>query len=280
MTTPTLDAPTLSTPPPPAGRRRSRPDLARRLVGAWPTLVAVALVAAAMWVGARSIDDEFVFPSPSRVVDAVWAIFTEQRNEIYVTLRRYAVALGLAIVAGWLVGVFMGAFRKFFGRLMNPLIAIVQAVPALSWILLSVIWMTSVEIRIAFITFMISFPFFVIAVYEGLRDMDKDMLEAIEQFRPTKLQVLRIVLVPQSTVSIITAIRANGAATLKIMVLAELLGANNGIGRAMGRAQSNFRIDVIFAWTIVLVLANFLLIKTVDALERWALRWRPEVVVR
>lgn len=252
----------------------------RRVRRAWPTLVAVGIVLFAIWLGALYIDDEFVFPSLGSIGSALRGIFDDNLSDILTTLRRYVLALGFAIVAGWLVGVFMGAFRRVFGRVMNPLVAIVQAVPALSWILLSVVWMTTVEIRITFITFIISFPFFVISVYEGLRDMDKDMLEAIEQFRPRRLQVLRIVLIPQSAVSLIMAVRANGASTLKIMVLAEVLGANNGIGRAMSQAQSNFRIDQIFAWTAVLVLANFAFIRTVDAFERRVLRWRDEAVVR
>ena len=279
----TTTSPTIDRPLPSPAQRATRHRLGvglRKVVGVWPTLVAVAIVLVAVWIGSLYIDDEFVFPRLSSIADALRGIFSDNIADILTTLRRYAVALTLAVVAGWLVGMLMGAFRDVFGRVMNPLVSIVQAVPALSWILLSVIWMTSVESRIAFITFMISFPFFVIAVYEGLRDMDKDMLEAIEQFRPTRLQVLRVVLLPQSVVSLIMAIRANGASTLKIMVLAEVLGANNGIGRSMSQAQSNFRIDQIFAWTFVLVLANFVLIKLVDQLERWALRWRAEAVVR
>ena len=110
--------------------------------------------------------------------------------------------------------------------------------------------------------------------------MDNDVLEAVEQFRPSKLQTLRILLMPQSVVSLMTAMRSTAAMTLKIMVLAELLGANNGIGRAMGTAQANFQIDVVFAWTIILIAANFAVIKLIDLLERAVLRWRTEAVVR
>ena len=78
----------------------------------------------------------------------------------------------------------MGAYRRIFGPLMGAFTSIIQAVPAISWILLAVLWMSSVEVRIGFITFMISVPFFIIAVYEGIRDMDKDVLEAVEQSAP------------------------------------------------------------------------------------------------
>ena len=42
----------------------------------------------------------------------------------------------------------------------------------------------------------------------------------------------------------------------------------------MGIAQANFQIDVVFAWTVILIAANFAVIKLIDLLERALLRWR------
>lgn len=245
----------------------------------WPGLSATALVIAAMWLASKSFDP-FVFPSLPAIAAAFWTILTTQLDQVAITLARYLVAFVLAIFCGWVVGLLMGAFRQTLGRFMQAMVAMVQAVPALAWILFAVLWMQSVEARIGFVTFIISFPFFVIAVYEGVRDMDRDMLEAIDQFRPNRLQILRILLIPQSVTHLIIAMRSTAAMTLKLMVLAEVLAANNGIGRAMASAQSNFSIDALFAWTVLLVLLNFVLIKIIDLIEKRALRWRAEAVVR
>jgi ABC-type nitrate/sulfonate/bicarbonate transport system permease component len=255
----------------PARKRRGTPK--------WAVPVAIALTLALYWLMSLSFD-AYIFPPLTDVLEQVWKIVTGQPQNIAVTLLRYGAALFLAIIVGWALGLLMGAYRRIFGPLMGAFTSIIQAVPAISWILLAVLWMSSVEVRIGFITFMISVPFFIIAVYEGIRDMDKDVLEAVEQFRPSKFQTLRILLLPQSIVSLMTAMRSTAAMTLKIMVLAELLGANNGIGRAMGTAQANFQIDVVFAWTVILIAANFAVIKLIDLLERAVLRWRTEAVVR
>lgn len=183
----------------------------------------------------------------SQIAEGFKTIILNNWQQIAITLARYLVAFLCAIIAGWATGLLMGAFRQTFGRFMRAMIAIIQAVPALAWILLAVLWMRSVEARIWFITFITAFPFFVVAVYEGIRDMDRDVLEAIEQFRPTRMQILRILLIPQSITYLIISMRATAAMTLKIMVLAEVLAANNGIGRAMATAQSNFKIDLLFA---------------------------------
>lgn len=272
-----IDFPGIAGPPPgPVKTKKKRVALFDR---GWPTPVAILLTILLYWIASLNFDS-FVFPGLPQVWDALKTILMDDRADIVTTVVRYVVAFCAAIIAGWGIGLFMGAYRRIFGRLMESVISIIQAVPAISWILLSVLWMTSVEARIGFVTFIISFPFFVIAVYEGIRDMDRDVLEAVEQFRPSKLQTLRILLVPQSVVSLMTAMRSTAAMTLKIMVLAELLGANDGIGRAMGTAQADFRLDRVFAWTVILIAANFIVIKLISILEKVLLHWRSEAVVR
>lgn len=245
-----------------------------------PVAVSILIIAIGLWIGSK-IFSPILFPGPGRTLVAAYEILTTQYMDLLITSLRYVVALGLAIVAGWAVGLLMGAFRKTVGRFVEPLILIVQAIPALSYILLSVLWMTNVELRITWVTFMIAFPFFVIAVYEGIRDMDKDMLEAIQQFRPTRFQVLTMLLIPQSVVHVITATRTTAAMALKILIFAELVGSNNGIGQAFSMAQNNFRIDHIFAWSVLLVIINFLLISGLVAwIEKKVLSWRAEAEVR
>ena len=242
--------------------------------------VAIVAVIIAWWI-ASQFTNPIIFPGPVATVSAIVEIFSTQLVDLAITFGRYVLALSIAILAGWLVGLLMGASRRLIGEFMQPIILIVQAVPSLSWILLAVLWFTSVELRITWVTFMVSFPFFAIAVYEGIRDMDKDMLEAVEQFCPSRLQVIRILLVPQSIVNLIMATRATAAISLKILVFSELVGANNGVGQALNNAQNSFRIDLIFGWSVILIIINFVLIRgVVNFAEKRILKWRAEAVVR
>ena len=64
------------------------------------------------------------------------------------------------------------------------------------------------------------------------------------------------------------------------MLIIGLIASAIGIGSRMNLAQSTFRIDQVFAWTFLLVILNIALQAGVSALERVALKWRPEVKVR
>ncbi|MDO5701402.1 MAG: ABC transporter permease subunit [Bowdeniella nasicola] len=245
---------------------------------AWPTWATV-LMFFFTWVGSLFFP-RFIFPTVTDTFWAVVAIFTTHYTPLLTTLVRFFVALFAAAFAGWVVGLFMGAFRRYFGRFMRQVTSFVQAIPAISWVVLAVLWIQSIELRIFATTFLIAWPFFVIAVYEGIRDMDKDLLDAVDQFRPSRMQVLRILLVPQSLMTLMLAMRSTAAMTLKILVFFELIGANNGIGQQFSQAQTTYQIDLIFGWTIVLVMINFMMLWLFDVLERYLFRWRTEAVVR
>ncbi len=58
------------------------------------------------------------------------------------------------------------------------------------------------------------------------------------------------------------------------------VSVSSGMGARMGLAQSSFQMDGVLAWTVILVAANLLIQAIVIVLERWLLRYRPEVAVR
>lgn len=245
---------------------------------AWTVLVIVLTLATVQVVSLFT--PRYVFPNLAMVWDAVVEILSDERTSVVTTLGRFFLALLCAMLAGWAIGLLMATFRRTVGELLRPVFSIMQAVPALSWVLISVIWMHSIETRILFIVFVIGVPFFVIAVYEGIRNTDHDMVEAVNQFRPSRWQVLSYLFVPQSLGYVILTLRSAASFCLRILVFAELIGATTGIGYEMGQAQANFRIDLIFGWTVLLIAFNFILMGAIDLVEKRLLRWRKEAVVR
>lgn len=271
-------APLVPVASPTAAKRGWLRRLPARRSQLWTVLV--LLVALAGIQIASLFMPAYIFPDLKAIWGGLVEILRDDRGDILATIARFTGALLGAMVAGWAIGLLMGAFRNTVGELLRPVFGIMQAVPALSWILVSVIWLHSVEARIFFIVFVIGVPFFVVAVFEGIRNIDHELMEGIGQFRPSRLQILRVLFVPQSLTYMLMTLRSAGAFCLRILVFAELIGATAGVGYSMGLAQSNFRIDLIFAWTVVLIAFNFLLTAVVDLVERYLLRWRREAVVR
>lgn len=244
----------------------------------WTATVVLGLVIAIQI--AAIFAPRYIFPDVPMVLSAIAETLTDDLSGLVTTLVRFFAALALAVILGWAIGLIMGTFRKSVGELLRPVFAIMQAVPALSWVLISVIWLRNTEVRILFIVFVIGIPFFVNAVYEGIRSIDPDIVEAVNQFRPSRWQVLQYLFIPQSVTYVLMTLRSASSFCLRILVFAELIGATTGIGYEMGQAQANFRVDLIFAWTVLLIIFNFVLMGAVNYLEGHLLRWRREAVLR
>jgi NitT/TauT family transport system permease protein len=220
----------------------------------------------------------YIVPDVPTIAKATWELLSEQRDEMVDTLGRFALAMGTAIVGGWLLGLIMGS-QRLVGLFGEALTRIFLATPALSIILFVVLWFRSTELRIFAVALVIAMPFYIIAVYEGVKSIDAEMVQAVRQFRPRRTQVFMYVLLPHSIATVIMATKSVAGFTLRIVVFAEVLAATSGVGSSMVQAQTNFRIDLIFGWTVILVVFNFLLMAGLDRVERVLLRWRPENAV-
>jgi ABC-type nitrate/sulfonate/bicarbonate transport system permease component len=244
-----------------------------------PLLLLTASVVVLLLVQLASMEfPDYVVPDVPTIAAATWQLLTEQGSEMLATLWRFALAMAAAIVGGWAIGLVMGSQRRL-GEFGEAMTRIMLATPALSIILFVVLWFRSVEIRVFVVALVIAMPFYIIAVYEGVKAIDAEMVEAVRQFRPTRAQMFRLVLLPHSIANVIMATKSVAGFTLRIVVFAEVIAATSGVGSSMLRAQGNFRIDLIFGWTVILVVFNFVLMALLERAERALLRWRPENAV-
>jgi ABC-type nitrate/sulfonate/bicarbonate transport system permease component len=244
-----------------------------------PLLLLAASVVVLLLVQLASLEfPAYVVPDVPTIAAATWQLLTEQSGEMLATLWRFALAMAAAIVGGWAIGLVMGSQRRI-GEFGEAMTRILLATPALSIILFVVLWFRSVEVRVFVVALVIAMPFYIIAVYEGVKAIDAEMVEAVRQFRPTRTQMFRLVLLPHSIANVIMATKSVAGFTLRIVVFAEVIAATSGVGSSMLRAQGNFRIDLIFGWTVILVVFNFVLMALLERAERALLRWRPENAV-
>lgn len=242
------------------------------------TLVVVAAVLLALQVGSF-FAPKYILPSIPEILRAARSILVGDTRDITATLLRLFEGIGAAFLLGSLLGMTMGALPAV-ARYGRPLLNIVVAIPALNWILFAILWFGSPEVRVFFVVVIISLPFYALNVYEGIRGLPADLLEAVEAFRPTRVQTVRLLLLPHTVPYIIMTTKSVLGYAIRITIFAELIGTAIGIGARLNAAQSQFQIDAVFAWTAILVIINFVLQAGIEAVDRRLLRWRPEQAVR
>ncbi|MGA8148724.1 MAG: ABC transporter permease subunit [Gallionellaceae bacterium] len=194
--------------------------------------------------------------------------------DIVVTLARVIGALIASFVLG--VSLAMAMYRSdTLENYLHPMIRILMAVPVVSWILFAVLWFRGVEFRIGFVLVVVCGPVFLVDSLDAMRGVPRELRHMMQSFRPTTLQYFRKLILPAIVPSIFTSWKVNISLAIRVVTIAELVGAVTGIGHQLSVAQELFSVSDVFAWTVVLVALLFLLEAIVARVEKRLLRWRP-----
>jgi len=143
-----------------------------------------------------------------------------------------------------------------------------------SWILFAVLWFKGVEFRIVFVLVVVCAPVFAVDALDNMREVSKDLKQMMRSFRPTPLQFFRKLMLPAIMPGLITSWKITLSLAIRVVTIAELVGAVTGIGHQLSVAQELFSVADVFAWTLVLVVLLFMLEALLVRLETRVLRWR------
>jgi NitT/TauT family transport system permease protein len=193
--------------------------------------------------------------------------------DVVVTLARVIGALIVSFVLG--LAAAMAMYRsKTLDDYLHPMIRILMAVPVVSWILFAVLWFPGVEFRIGFVLFVVCGPVFLVDTLDAMRNVPRELRQMMRSFRPTTLQFFLKLMLPAIVPTIFTSWKVNISLAIRVVTIAELVGAVTGIGHQLSVAQELFSVADVFAWTLVLVALLFLLEALVARVEARMLRWR------
>ena len=242
------------------------------------TGVVVAVLLAVMQIASMLVPP-YLMPSPWAVLLAGEQLLVTNLSDIGITLARLGAAMIFAVTVGVLYGFVMAIFERTRPYL-RALIVIDTGIPALSWMLLAVLWFGNPELRIFYILSVILIPFYAINVFDGLQALPREHIDMLDSFRPSRLQMLRYLLIPHIVPYLLLTTKGVIGYAIRMTIFAELVASAVGIGSRMNLAQSTFRIDQLIAWTFLLVILNLGLQGLVTAWEKWLLKWRPEAKIR
>lgn len=213
----------------------------------------------------------FAIPSLLKIAKSIATITPV---DIVVTLARVMAALVASFVLG--LALAMAMYRSEpLEKYLHPLVRLFMAVPVVSWILFAVLWFPGVEFRIGFVLVVVCGPVFLIDTLDAMRSVPRELRHMMQSFRPTTLQFFVKLMLPAIVPTIFTSWKVNISLAIRVVTIAELVGAVTGIGHQLSVAQELFSVADVFAWTIVLVALLFALEAIVARVETRLLRWRP-----
>jgi NitT/TauT family transport system permease protein len=248
----------------------SSPRFTRLLQG-----TASTLAIAGAWQVASLFFPPYLFPPVPDIVTRTLAIVFSWPllSEVLVTaLRIFAGLLG-AFVLGCMMALAIGRSPRIESYV-TPVLVFLQGIPALSWVVIAIIWFHGIEFRIFFIMVLTTLPAFTFQILDAFRSMSKELFEMTMSFRPRRWTLFRVLIVPTIVPGILTAWKVNLGNAARVVVVAELVGATGGVGYELLRQQQLFDMAGAIAWTLQLVLFVLVVQQTITAIETWALRYR------
>lgn len=239
------------------------------------SIVTVAVIAA-LWQVSSWFLPPILAPSLEEIARELFRIAASagELAHIAATVSRILISLVLSFVIGGVCGLLMALFTPV-RRYLQPLLHMIQGVPALSWVVFAVIWFANPELRILFVLVITAVPNFALHLNDAVRSIPRDLWELTRAFRASVPQTVRILVVPAVMPDVLTAWKVNVGNATRVAVVAELVGATLGVGYQLLSAQQVFNMAAAIAWTIVLVAALALIQVVLDRLDAWLLRWRP-----
>ncbi len=250
--------------------------------GAWERLTplrlpfAVFSVALLAWDLAVRASGSDLFPRPIEVGRGLVELIEKGLLLKYTVASLFRVTWGflLAVLIGIPAGLVLGWYGRAFAAF-NPLIQMLRPISPIAWIPIAILWFGVSDAAPIFLIFLASvFPITVSAM-AAVQNMQPVYLRAARNFGLTRTQLFTRVVLPASLPQIITGLRiALGIAWL-VVVAAEMIAVNSGLGYLIIDARNaGKRYDLVVAGMVMIGLIGLVLDLLVRRLEHFdEVRW-------
>jgi NitT/TauT family transport system permease protein len=192
-----------------------------------------------------------------------------------VSAQEFLLGFALAVVLGIPTGLVTASWRRP-AALLNPWIAGLYATPIIALAPLFILWFgIGIWSKVAVVASLVLFPV-IINTDAGVRNADRQLIEAVRSFGATKLQLFAKVSLPAALPFILAGLRLGVGRGLIGVVVGELFGARAGLGFMITQAAEVFNMPQLFAGVVVLAAAGMVLTAAFQALERRLVPWNFE----
>jgi len=214
-------------------------------------------------------------PRPNDVVGAFVDLWESGLLFAHLTpsLIRLAVGSALGVGAGIAVGVLIGLFSLVRAGLV-PLVAAIFPIPKIALLPLFVIWFGIDEGSKYALIALGTFTPTVVATYGAVDNVDRTLIRMGQSFGLTWASVVRKIVLPGAMPGILSGLRISLAIGIILLVAAEMLGAEYGVGAYILQAGSLYDLERLFAGVVILSVLGVLTSTAIGLVERRVLRWR------
>lgn len=190
------------------------------------------------------------------------------------SLTRAAVGIGSGCLIGFLLGLIAADHLRIRGAL-EPLRWLLMSIPSVVVVLLAMLWFGLGSTMVIFLAALMTAPGLYVNTVKGMQQIDLQLREMTQVYRFGLWLRLRHLYIPSLTAPLSAAllIAVNGG--IRLVVMAEVLGADSGVGYALANARATFDSAELYAWVLlILACVGTLELCVIQPLQRSLGRWQ------
>ena len=239
------------------------------IVAIWTAVVVSGLVASRL------------LPSPAQIVEHIELLATKGyrgtplATHVLASVERTTIGFSLAVIFGIPVGLAMGRYRVL-GALFGPVLAVLRPIPPIAFIPLAVLYLGLGEASKIVLIFLAPFMFIALNAEAGVRSVPSILIRAGQMLGYSPRQLFTRVIFPGSLPSIMSGVRTGAAVAWALVVAAELIAAQEGLGYMVASAGNFFDIRTVYAGIVIIGLIGFLVDTVARMIEERVLHWRGQ----
>lgn len=195
-------------------------------------------------------------------------------QQLFITLVRLFYALTLACFIGFVLGYIAGrhAWLKFY---LAPFRWVLMSVPPVIVVLIAMLWFGMGSTMVVFITVLLLAPTIYINTQKAVEQIDNHWFELAQVYRFSLYQRFSKIYIPAISAPLCATLIIVCCNGVRIVVLAEVLGAHQGVGFELANASSNFDSAELYVWVMVsLLIVAFMELVLLRPVQNYLLRWR------
>ena len=224
------------------------------------------------------VDAQFI-PSLSQVAAAAWK--SAQKGElligICVSLQRTFLGFTLAIVTGIPLGFILGGWFPRVSKFLSPLFSGLSQINALTLFpIFLVLFGIGEGVKISIIFWAAFWPLMFTTI-SGIQQMDYLLIKAARSMNADSITIFFKVILPGVSRSIFVGIKTGATMAFMMLIGAEVMGADSGLGWIVHNSQVNNTIPRLYSALITIAILGLVINYFIEWLEKSIITWKEEI---
>ncbi len=251
----------------------------RNFISRLPRLLGVAVFILIWEIAPRvGLADPVFIPPFSKVAAAWFEMLLDGTllKHTSISLFRSVLGFGMGVAVALPLGLLLGWFKKFEYYL-DALLQTLRQISVLSIFPVFILLFGIGEVsKVAIITWGVTWPILLNTI-TGVKNVEPLLIKSARSMGASQPVIFLRVVLPSAFPQILTGIRLSATLSILILVAAEMMGANKGLGFLVYDSETKYQIPDMYAAILTMALLGLLINYAIVIFEKRATRWKEEL---